>query len=306
MSKRNWYILISVIVLLSANLACAFSDLSAPAAPDDKVVESLKATEQAINKGFVQLTQLAQPGVPGAAPAAQPLAVQTALPAAAPTPKAAVPAEASSLPIGLSQGLASLNSYRFKIEINMTGPTSKDKTLVLNQVDYDKNSDSTHTHNENIDSTVEDPSDERSVSDSYVIGSKKCDLSGTSKEDVTTTQENKQKTEMNDTMGDLLDIGIHVEKPVFAGAETVNGVATNHFKFTVGGLGKKSGAQTTQSSGEYWVAQDGQYLVKYSAVMETRSAPQGNPKAEVVSSQIQINLSDINQPIKITFPSLCN
>jgi hypothetical protein len=92
-----------------------------------------------------------------------------------------------------------------------------------------------------------------------------------------------------------------VDNPTFVAQETVNGIPVNHFTFTVSGLGVKSGAQVNANQGDYWLAVDGQYIVKYSLVVETSSDPQTN----VMHEEISIDLNQINQPISIAFPQGC-
>jgi hypothetical protein len=116
---------------------------------------------------------------------------------------------------------------------------------------------------------------------------------------------NLQQKEMLDSMTQLEDTIFVIENPQFVGVETVNAIQANHFKFNVTGLGKKSGAEVTQSVGEYWIAQDGQYLVKYDVILETRSAPAGNAQAQMMHLEIHIDLSNINQPIQISMPADC-
>ena len=110
---------------------------------------------------------------------------------------------------------------------------------------------------------------------------------------------------MQDTMSRLVDMTLVVENPQFVGGESVNGVQANHFKFNVSGLGKKSGAQVTQSTGEYWIATDGQYLVKYDLVLETRSAPVDNLQAQVTHVETHVELSNVNQLIEINMSAEC-
>jgi len=97
-----------------------------------------------------------------------------------------------------------------------------------------------------------------------------------------------------------------VNEPVFIGEEEVNGVRTNHFKFKANGLGIDPGTEVVSSDGEYWLAQDGQYIVKYYVVIETRIGPAGgaNTKA-TMHSEFYIEVKDINQPITIAFPQAC-
>ena len=100
----------------------------------------------------------------------------------------------------------------------------------------------------------------------------------------------------------MVDILPMTNDPVFVGEEMVNGVMTNHFTFNVTGLGAESGAEVVASNGEYWLAQDGQYVVKYSVIMETRNGPAGDPNTQTMHSEFYIEVTDINQPIVITMP----
>ncbi len=59
------------------------------------------------------------------------------------------------------------------------------------------------------------------------------------------------------------------------------------------------------SGGEYWLAQDGQYVVKNSIVLETRSGPAGDPNTETMHAEFYIEVQDINQEIVITMPAAC-
>jgi hypothetical protein len=223
----------------------------------------------------------------------------TPLPAATPTP---IPAQ----PIGLRQGLAGLNSYRLLIETVSNGPTAQDKSHTKYQTDYVMDGEKSLVHTESTSSTAKEPAEISNVSDVYQIGNKSCTISGVgSDREVDSSSIDLQQKEMVDTMTQLEDTIIVVDNPKFVGAETINGVQSNHFKFNVTGLGKKSGAEVTQSAGEYWVAQDGQYLMKYDVVLETRSAPAGNAKAQVMHQEIHLNLTNINQPIQISMPADC-
>ena len=110
---------------------------------------------------------------------------------------------------------------------------------------------------------------------------------------------------MSTVITSQMDLTLYVEDPLLVGEELVNGIQTHHYQFKVSGLGKKSGAEVTQSSGEYWSAVDGNYLVKYSLILETRSAPQGDSAAQVIHSELTYDLSQVNQPITITLPAEC-
>ena len=102
-----------------------------------------------------------------------------------------------------------------------------------------------------------------------------------------------------------MDLTLYVEDPVLVGEEQVNGIQTRHYTFKVSGLGKKSGAEVTQSSGEYWSAVDGNYLVKYNLVLEMRNAPEDSSAAKVIHSETSYELNMVNQPITIEMPAEC-
>jgi len=63
-----------------------------------------------------------------------------------------------------------------------------------------------------------------------------------------------------------------VNDPVFVGAEEMNGVMTKPFHLHRQRVGDESGAEVVASTGEYWLAQDGQYIVKYLVVMKPATA----------------------------------
>ena len=109
------------------------------------------------------------------------------------------------------------------------------------------------------------------------------------------------ETEMLELTQNIISITPILDHPTFVGAETVNGIPTNHFTFKVSGLGVKSGYEVTANQGDYWVAVDGQYIVKYTLVMETHDGT----NTKVLHTQISIDVTQINQPVNIAFPPGC-
>jgi hypothetical protein len=55
------------------------------------------------------------------------------------------------------------------------------------------------------------------------------------------------------------------------------------------------------NQGDYWLAVDGQYIVKYTLIVETSMAAD----AEVLHEEITIEVNQINQPVSIVFPQSC-
>jgi hypothetical protein len=66
-------------------------------------------------------------------------------------------------------------------------------------------------------------------------------------------------------------------------------------------LGVKSGAVVKANQGDYWLAVDGQYIVKYTLILETSMSAD----SEVFHEEISMELNQVNQPISISFPQSC-
>jgi hypothetical protein len=175
---------------------------------------------------------------------------------------------------------------------------------MIGETDFNSDGERTHTRSTNLSSTKDDPSDKPTVTERYQIGSQICSLPAEEGQSPLSSS-NPMAEEMVSATTGLMDLLIYVEKPVLVGEETVNGVKTRHYQFKISSLGKKSGAEVTKSSGEYWVAVDGQYLVQYSVILETRSAPQGSVEAQVMHAEVTYSLTNINQPIAIEMPAEC-
>jgi len=79
--------------------------------------------------------------------------------------------------------------------------------------------------------------------------------------------------------------------------DTVNGIPSNHFSFKLAGLGKESGAVVRNNKGDYWLARDGQYLVKYALAFEVATAAQGSAQAQVYKADVTFDLTNVNAPV---------
>jgi hypothetical protein len=283
MIRKFWF----VIVVILVGLAC---NVSMPKAGDT----ASEATPEAV--------QVVEPGAEVLQPAVEqeeqvPVAVPTETPVPTPT---SIPSE----PIGLWAGLSSLNSYRLTIRTTANGPEAQDKSQMIYLTEVGSDGDSSHVRSENISSSADDPDVSSSSSDQYRIGNRTCELSSDDDE-VSVTDEDPMVQEMLNTWVKLIDLVPTVNDPVFVGEEELNGIKTNHFIFTVSGLGVDSGAEVVSSGGEYWLAQDGQFIVKYSALLETRNGPVGDPETKTMSVEFYIELKDVNQDILITMPEQC-
>ena len=210
-----------------------------------------------------------------------------------------LPEDVPSVPVGIQAGLASLDSYSLAVESNLSGPTQAEDSHTRIEILKSKDQDAISTHY-NINELSADAS-EPSTTDSYsyTIGNASC--SGSDEDGWDYTESTPQQTEMQKLLAGMLDFLPIFDNPIFVGSETMNGIVTRHFSFQVSGLGVKSGTQATTNQGDYWLAQDGQYIVKYSLVAETQ-----DPATQTVSHMdILIDLTGINQPVDIAFPVGC-
>ncbi len=109
------------------------------------------------------------------------------------------------------------------------------------------------------------------------------------------------ETEMSDLIKNMIGFTPLIDNPTFVAEETVNGIQSNHFSFKISGLGVKSGADVKTNQGDYWLAVDGQYIVKYTLVVETSMSA----NSEVLHEEISLDLNQVNQPVNIAFPQGC-
>ena len=235
----------------------------------------------------------------GNQPADQNVTVVTQIVVVTATPE---PTAIPSDPVGIWEGLSSLNSYRQTFRIVTNGPTNLDISENTIMVEVGSDGNSCHTYIQQFASSADDPQGDTDIQDQYRVGNITCDIG----EDASEVSDNDPLAqEMIDAWFKMVDILPVINNPIYIGEEMLNGVMTNHFSFKIEGLGVDSGAEVVASDGEYWLAQDGQYLVKYWAVMETRNGPAGDPNTQTYRLEFSIETQDINQEIVITLPASC-
>jgi len=110
---------------------------------------------------------------------------------------------------------------------------------------------------------------------------------------------------MGDIFSQMIDFVPVIKNPEFVSEEEINGVKTNHFSFKISGIGEKSGAVATINEGNYWLAIDGQYIVKYTMNLQVQSAPEGDSEAKTSTLEVSYDLYDVNVPISLTQPAEC-
>jgi hypothetical protein len=205
-------------------------------------------------------------------------------------------------PVGIQTGLGSFDSYKMTIQVNSHNSKGAKTEIseVIERSLVDKNSHSVMTTT-SFD-PEKDTEEDTSTQETYNIGNVTCENSG---EEWTYDEVTSQDKEMADVFKNMIDIIPIMENPVFVAEETINGVDCNHFTFTVSGIGDTSGSVATVNQGDYWLAKDGQYLVKYHLVLEVQSAAEGTSEAETSNIEGALDLTDINVPLTFTLPETC-
>lgn len=298
--KIKFALFLPSMFLVIASLACATGGGS-QSQPD------LSGTQASLEQTKVAM------GVPGTllsttppefaeSPQVTPLPGMTEIPVA--TPESALPTQPPSQPIGVRQGLASLDSYRLKIVTVLNGPTQTDKSRMVVEIESTEGGNRTHTVTNTTSSSAEEPEEDTDRTRQFQVDNMTCVLDedgGAPEVEISSLL----AQEIQDIAAEMLDLNPLIANPVLVGEEDLNGVASYHYTFTVPGLGATSGAEVIQNQGEYWLAMDGQYLVKYSLVLEIRDGPKSDPQSEVMLSKFSYELTDVNQPIEINLPPGC-
>ncbi len=291
--KREWIAIIGTLIILA--LACN--------APGQVTQQAVQPSQEAAT---IVPGEEAQPTEPPSNPEEQLTPTEeispTEIPATevpateVPTP---VPTTIPSDPVSIRTGLSSLNSYIIKISIKSNGPTTKDLMDMQDEVQFSKDADTSVTHIHSVNSSASNP--DQSTADSYIyrIGNEECTGS---KDSWTFNSMTPAQKELMDIYEQMIDITPLIGDPVLVGPENVNGIDTNHFSFKIKGLGAASGAEVTANQGDYWLAIDGRYIVRYSLVMETRSGP----SSDIMHEEFHIELTNINQSVPAAaFPQGC-
>jgi hypothetical protein len=280
--KKEWIAIIATLVILA--LAC-----NAPGQSTQPAANATSGAGEVVPGGTAQANDQANQAAQES-PTEEPPPTET--PASTPTP---IPFE----PVGIRLGLASLDSYIITLGIKTTGPGAKDLMDMQNEIQYSKDANTSLTHTHSANSSEDNP--DKSTNDSYVyrIGNEECSGSG---DDWTYSSMTPAQKELVDIYQQMVDITPIIGEPELIGPENVNGIDTNHFSFKIKGLGASSGAEVTANQGDYWMAIDGRYIVRYSLVLETR----GGENSEIMREEFHIELTNVNQPVPAAvFPAGC-
>ena len=294
MEPRRFLPVVTIIFTLMLSLACSFSGDTAPEPGN-------AATKVALTVAAID--QPAQPDQPATQAPGQPPVPTTPPLKSIPTLAPTLP---PSTPTSLQSTLASLDSYRFILKYHKTGNKPTDTTIIDITMDRSDKADAVHslfTVQNPIKLSDTDADTSPSTSEMW----SKDNITCTKDSDGEYSSEKQKKTDTDNTRDllDLMDIVPRIDNPEFVGAETVNDIPSNHFKFKIANYMSDSGWLVTRNEGEYWLAQDGQYIVKYFLFLDASSAPESNPKTEILKVSISQELQNINKPVDIKLPSGC-
>lgn len=205
-------------------------------------------------------------------------------------------------PVGIQDGLGSLDSYKTQLSVKMTD--EKGSKYRINETAersvVDKNA-----HSKTVIVTFdpeEDTEENKETMETYTVNLVTCTKSDDEWE---YTEMTEQEKEMRDIFTSMIDFIPLIDDPKFVAEEDINGVKTNHFSFMVKGIGDSSGSIATINQGDYWLAQDGNYIVRYLLLLEIRSAAEGTPDAQVYNMDVSFDISDINIPVSVSLPPDC-
>jgi len=207
--------------------------------------------------------------------------------------------DVNSEPVSLNKGLSTLNTYKMTIEVELIGPTQQDVTREKIVQEHSEPQDASIISIESYSMTAEDPDPDTGISNIWRIGNERCTGSDDPDDTEYELMEPDAK-EMADLVLDLFDMNFLIENPQFIGQESINGVQTNHFNFQLSGLGVESGATVLANQGDYWLAVDGNYMVRYSLLVQTSSSPD-----KINHLKVYANLENVNTPITISMPQQC-
>ncbi len=186
------------------------------------------------------------------------------------------------------------------IEIESIGPSQRDITREKITMEHAEPQEASLISIENYSVSAEDPEVNSGISYIWRIGNERCTGTDDPDDDFEFESSEPDAREMADLVVDLFDMNFMIENPQFVAEESMNGIQTNHFTFQLSGLGVKSGATVLANQGEYWLAVDGNYIVRYSLLVETSSSPE-----KVNHLRVYANLAEINSPRTISMPQAC-
>lgn len=247
------------------------------------------------------------------APAADTPAATSAAPAQptpTPVPPTPTPEPEEDEPLDESRlkALGELNSFRtlMVFTVKGTGAEGKpmDSTLEIT-TEYAGDANARHVLIRYTDHTA--PGNGQNVSEVYEIGQDVYLYGG---EDVGWMRVAEERSPLGDpdlamlTTGDVFTSMKDMER--VRPDETVNGVASRHYRFTEKMLGKLIDQTNTAitARGDVWIAKDGDYVTRYRFVLDVKNSSTPDTFSGLTNgtAEIQYDVTDVNKPIRIELP----
>lgn len=216
-----------------------------------------------------------------------------------PTPTIDVPL----LPVPLNQGLASLNSYTMTYTNDVYDSVADERSIITFVVARNDSLDASYNSTETQVTTEDYQVESDDLQEQFFIGNQVCVLSDGEAE--FSTMSDVAREMMGLAVSQVVQFNPLIEEPEYVGEDVINGVPVHTYIFEVRSVEAASEAEVAQADGHYAIAVDGNYLVDYRLDMELRTAPEGDPSAEVSKSFFALKLEDINAPVEIALPASC-
>ena len=211
--------------------------------------------------------------------------------------------EVDPRPIGIREGLASFDSYSVSIYLLSL---SSDGTKSESQWNIERSVIDKTAHSITVTNSFDpeyDTEEQHSTTEMFEVGNETCQGSEGDWEYSEVTSQEKELAGVFVSMADFYPV---FDNPEFVGEENINGIDCYHFTFEVAGIGDTSGSIATTNTGDYWLAIDGQYLVKYDLSLEVQSAATDSAEAETSTIEASFELTDVNIPISVSIPEGCS
>ncbi len=208
-------------------------------------------------------------------------------------------ASAGTLSAPLIEGMASLDTYEFRVSAVTIGPNSADRSEMTATGAADKAAELRHQTSTSTSTSADDPEPSTSTSESWMNADMSCSFDG---EEYTSEAANPLGTDFGSLISGVFDIVIPSSNSQKAGDDTIAGIAADHYTFSIKGLGADSGWLVDTNQGEVWVAKDGGYVLKYVVNVSMRADAQSS---EMYSLQLTLEFTSVNQPVSIQVPAAC-
>jgi len=205
-------------------------------------------------------------------------------------------------PVPVNQGLATFDAYVFEIRFVSAGPDpgSRSSTRIATELDRASDSRRVTTEISQEGPDLDEPAS--SSQEVLTVGNESCSYDG---ESWSYSGGTAQEREILDLAQGQLDLVVTPASPVEIGRGAIAGIPAINYSFTPAGFGAGSGAITDISLAEYWVSIDGNVLLKYDLVAESRDGPTDDPNTMTFQVEIHMELIDTVGPGTVTLPADC-